>query len=242
MNFTMKSYRDLLNEFKRNNYKFIFFGENSKEDRKELILRHDVDLSLEAALKMAKLETELNIKSTYFILLGTSFYNPMLAHDKSIIRHISELGHDIGLHFDISNYLNKNDADLVGNIKKELTILSFILDKEVNVVSFHRPTKELLNKKLSDDIISAYERKYFNEFTYISDSRSTWKNSPYDLIDNSIKRIQCLTHPIWYWETDIDKKTLFKHFMNEQKTKVANALNDNISNLEELIGGPLCNL
>jgi len=51
-------------------YKIVPFCEVSKEDDSFLILRHDVDASLEAALKMARVEKNLGIRSTYFVLFS----------------------------------------------------------------------------------------------------------------------------------------------------------------------------
>ena len=40
-----------------------------------LILRHDIDYSPAAALRMAELEANLGVKATYFILFSSSYYN-----------------------------------------------------------------------------------------------------------------------------------------------------------------------
>ena len=40
-----------------------------------MILRHDVDLSLDAALRMAELEAEAGAAATYFLMTRSEFYN-----------------------------------------------------------------------------------------------------------------------------------------------------------------------
>ena len=73
----------------------------------QIILRHDVDLDIYPAYKMALLENEIGVKSTFFILLNAQSYNPLSINNKNILREISSLGFEIGLHFDPTNYSKK---------------------------------------------------------------------------------------------------------------------------------------
>ena len=68
------NYRDLLQRFKDSAYTFNFFGEQSASHG-EIILRHDIDFDTHMALRMAQIETDLGIKSTYFFLLRSNLYN-----------------------------------------------------------------------------------------------------------------------------------------------------------------------
>ncbi len=43
--------------------------------KRYLILRHDVDFSVDRALELAKIENNYGISSTYFFLLHSDFYN-----------------------------------------------------------------------------------------------------------------------------------------------------------------------
>ena len=94
-NFTYEHYTNILQELKKS-YKFTSFKNATTND---IILRHDVDASLHAALKMAKIEKELDISSTFFILFSSEFYNPISVDGSKIIREILSLGHKLGLHY-----------------------------------------------------------------------------------------------------------------------------------------------
>lgn len=236
MKFFLEDYVQLINSFKNSGYKFIFFGEENLDNSKEVILRHDVDFSLLKALKMAKIENDLGVKSTYFILIGTEFYNPFLYENRKIIKEILQLGHSIGVHFDVANYENNANEDLLNSINDEINILSNIISKPINCISFHRPIKELLNKKISNDFISAYEERYFKEFSYISDSRFNWKNNPYELISNHATKIQCLVHPIWYSTNIKTSKQIVCELLDEKNKCINNALYKNITNYDDFIG------
>ena len=94
--FDLTHYRDLLEEAKAGGYRFAFFeGAPQKGD---LILRHDVDLSLDAALRMAELEAEAGAQATYFLMTGSVFYNLSSSEGERALERLRELGHRIGLH------------------------------------------------------------------------------------------------------------------------------------------------
>ena len=76
MNFTYASYLRMLSVLRENQYLISTYTE-FQPSNKCVILRHDVDFSLEAALQFAKLEYKQDAQSTYFILLATPFYNPI---------------------------------------------------------------------------------------------------------------------------------------------------------------------
>ena len=81
-NFSYEHYKNTLKEIKEKR-KFSTFHNNSNND---VILRHDVDSSLKAALTMAKIEYDLDIQSTYFILFTSDFYNPFSIDSSKFIR------------------------------------------------------------------------------------------------------------------------------------------------------------
>lgn len=74
-NFTIKHYEEICNIIANSQYKVSFFNNCSSDFRNILILRHDVDQSLEQSLKIAIIENRYNIKSTFFLWLSSPFYN-----------------------------------------------------------------------------------------------------------------------------------------------------------------------
>ena len=69
------------------------------QDVFKIILRHDVDCSLELALKIAEIENHLGIDSTFFILFHLELYNPFSPSASKIINQILKLVHNIGLNY-----------------------------------------------------------------------------------------------------------------------------------------------
>lgn len=62
---------DLLSEGGYQSTDYQHFAETNRP----VILRHDIDMSLHKALTFARLENRISIRSTYFVLLSSNFYN-----------------------------------------------------------------------------------------------------------------------------------------------------------------------
>lgn len=94
--FTLKSYRSLLEAFQKAGYRFQTFEElmTAPAEGKAVVMRHDVDEKAPNALKMARLEHELGIRATYFFRIVKQSNVP------EVIRGISALGHEIGYHYE----------------------------------------------------------------------------------------------------------------------------------------------
>jgi len=86
MQFTYSAYRDLLVLIRDNDYAFRSYHDYEDAPRC-VILRHDIDASLSCAVKLAELEAEEGIRSTWFVLLRTEFYNPFSKSGLAALRH-----------------------------------------------------------------------------------------------------------------------------------------------------------
>ena len=106
MRFTFDAYNELINKLRENEYTIANYH-NYEKTEKCVILRHDVDYSMEKALIMAEYEKSIDVKSTYFLLLTSDFYNVLSHKNQKYIHKIIEYGHDIGLHFDELRYDNE---------------------------------------------------------------------------------------------------------------------------------------
>ena len=71
--FDLPHYRELLDAARAGGYRFATF--EAEPQPGDLLLRHDVDLSLEAALALARLEQRADARATYFLMTESVFYN-----------------------------------------------------------------------------------------------------------------------------------------------------------------------
>lgn len=199
-----------------------------------MILRHDVDISLEKALKFAELEKMFGegYRSTYFVLVSSDFYNPLSRTSIGIMKKIISLGHKIGLHFDELKYCADevwNQDFIIKKILEEKKQLESIVEDSVDVVSMHRPSRKTLEANLIiPGMINSYGREYFNEIKYVSDSYHRWRENIYDIIETGMPRIQLLTHAFWYNDISFSRSQAFKKYIDGAKDVAYKLLEENV--------------
>ncbi len=94
--FDLEHYRELLEAAQAGGYRFAFFEGSPQPGT--VLLRHDVDLSLDAALRMAEVEAAAGAQATYFLMTGSVFYNLNSHEGEHALARLRELGHRVGLH------------------------------------------------------------------------------------------------------------------------------------------------
>jgi hypothetical protein len=197
MRFTPDRYEELLVGLLDDGYEFVGYGDPGP---REVILRHDVDLSPERALAMARIEADLGVTATYFFLLTTPVYNPIAPRHRRAIEGIESLGHDVGLHFDTHQAWDDRPGrrSVVETVTRELAALDRLVDEPVDVVSFHVPPDWVLDRSF-EGFTNAYAPRYFSEITYLSDSNQKWRvRRPF--ADGVPETLQLLVHP-GLWES-----------------------------------------
>lgn len=128
MRFTYDAYRSLLSLLRERGYAVRNYH-NYADAPRCVILRHDIDTSLLQAVRLAELEAEEGVRSTWFVLLRTDFYNVFSKAGTEALNRIRSLGHEIGLHFDEASYAPALGPDaLVQSVIKECGLLSALLD------------------------------------------------------------------------------------------------------------------
>ena len=164
--------------------------------------RHDIDFSPQRALALARIEAELGLTATYYVLLGSAFYNPFEVAVRDALRSIAKLGHDLGLHYDVeANRHHAGNHDL--QIGFEAEMLEKLLDTPVVSFSIHNPDvvpDVSLDVRQKGALINATATALRTEFTYCSDSNGYWRyRSLHEVVrDRSVGRLYALTHAEWW--------------------------------------------
>ena len=189
---TYNSYLELIKEGLEKDVGFFF--------------RHDVDISLKKAVEMAEFESKNGIKSTYYILLSSPYYNALEAENLQRIRTLRELGMGIGLHYD--NSIKLQDANqCCSEIIIQLGMLQHhIGELEEKSVTFHKPLRGVdINAETVNllNLSNIYSPNFDQRFKYISDSGHNWRENPYDII-NTNDMVHINTHPEWYNNEEMD--------------------------------------
>ena len=210
--FSIEGYRLLIQAFIDAGYCFRFFDDGLFEEN-TVYLRHDVDFSPRYALRIAEEEKKLNVKSTYFIQMDSSLYNPFEFDNQRSICTIYELGHSICLHID--------ETKLENMLKFEMYARAFRVFfpyANINVISRHRPNLELPIPWMDKSIIDVYSKPFFEDIEYASDSRCEWTYG-YPLERESFKdkkSFQLLTHPFW-WCGSGEREERIKNWLREEE-------------------------
>ena len=201
-------------------------------------MRHDIDYSIEKAVELEVLEAEENVKSTYFVLLSSEFYNLAAKENKDKILQINRLGHDVGLHFDELNYDDACKKNILKLILKEVQMLEELLQIEVKSVSMHRPSNVTLEADYDlYPYINSYGKKFFKQFKYVSDSRRRWREDVVNVIESgNYEKLHILTHAFWYHKEEKDLYTTIKNFIEQGKTDRYYILDKNITDLKNILG------
>ena len=156
-----------------------------------MILRHDVDLSLDAAVRMAELENDAGAAATYFLMTESVFYNLDSSEGVAAIERLRELGHRVAQHAVYPNAPRDERFD--------------------PVVAWHNPDPEYMRAPLPDGRINVMQDPWFDPATYRSDSNQHWRSGcPHDdLRAGTFPWLQLLTHPeIWAFDGETMGQTM----------------------------------
>ena len=154
------------------------------------IIRHDVDRRPLKALRMAQLEYELGIRSTYYFRTKALVFKPW------VIRAVKRLGHEIGYHYET---LSDTRGDHIAAMKQFIRHLNRIRKySPVDTVSMHgRPLSSQNNLDLwrNPEIRSMLANKCkligevyldidYHDIAYICDTGRNWDTQRSNKRDN----------------------------------------------------------
>jgi len=206
--FDLDHYGELLEAAKAGGYGFASFDREPQTG--DLILRHDVDLSLDAAVRMAELERSLAARSTYFLMRESVFYNVSSSEGRETLERLRDLGHRVGLH---------------------AVWPSAELDERFDpVVAWHNPDPEYMRAPIPG-AVNVMEERFFSPETYRSDSNQRWRHGcPHeDLAAGRFEWLQLLTHPeIWVYPGGTMRETMLAMLASEKARRLEQLAADRI--------------
>ena len=186
--FDLGHYAELVEAVKAGGYRFAHFEDGPRPG--DVLLRHDVDLSLEAALELAELEAELGASATYFLMTESVFYNLASKAGQEAIESLRRLGHRVGLH--------------------AVYPTARLDDRFDPVVAWHNPDPEYMSAAVGG-AVNVMSEPWFSPQTYRSDSNHRWRSGcPHgELRARSFPWLQLLTHPeIWVFPGSTMRETM----------------------------------
>jgi hypothetical protein len=152
MRFNLSSWRALLVEFRKFGLEicgvdsFLRRMRNRIDEKNFVILRHDVDRFAWRALRMAEIESEIGVSSTYY------FRSLPRGGFKSLeIRKISDFGHEVGYHYEALSRQSGSRQRAMLQFERDLTDLRTL--SVCRTVAMHgAPLSRYNNQDLLDGI------------------------------------------------------------------------------------------
>ena len=211
----------MLQTAREKGYRISSFPDFDASAEKTIILRHDVDYTLNGVLELASIENDINVTASYLFRVHAHEYNVFTPHVFALIQRLQELGHDIGLHFEagsIGRALDLTPSDL---LRKEKAILEMVIDREIVTASEHRDVSHDVHQTRpmheTHDLYDfgfryyAMDPAFTKDMKYLSDSNAYWREGdPLEHLERH-NRLQVLIHPDWWYEKDLLLKGAYAH-------------------------------
>ena len=198
--FELRHYAELLDAARSGGYRFVFFDREPRAG--EVLLRHDVDMSLAAAVAMAELESEAGIGATYFLMTRSEFYNLDARSGEAALERLRGLGHRVGLHA----------------IHPDAT-----LDSRFDpVVAWHTPDPSYMSEPVAG-AVNVMQPGFFDPEHYRSDSNQHWRHGcPHEqLARGEFEWLQLLVHPeIWVYPGSTMRETMLAMLDAERDRRI----------------------
>ena len=213
LDFTFAKYKELCEVMSKSEYVLLTVEKYlSLKDKTEpfIIIRHDVDSQPEYALKMAKLENELGIASSYYFRYIEGIFLP------DLIKKIADFGHEIGYHYEVLDKARGDFTQAIKIFEKELNEFRRLYDIKsiaqhgspligtlaaISISGMYAIAKSFLRNEnvftpwTSRDLWTKYNFKdfgiigeaylsiNFNEILYLSDTGRSWNSTRYKIKD-----------------------------------------------------------
>ena len=224
-NFTYSEYIELLNILKSNRVNLTFreWDKLNAKPNSFFLLRHDIDYSLTSALEMAKIENSIGIKATYFLLMSSNNYNLLSEEYCNIPKQLIELGHEVGLHYDVQAIYKRDKINFTEQLELEIDILSKLSNKKITSIAMHNPS--IYGKDPFKNIanyINAYNEELTQNISYYSDSCGAWRdNAYYSFMNNKLpNKLQLLIHPIFWSKNNTNRWIQYENFLENKINKL----------------------
>ena len=172
-----------------------------------LFLRHDVKISLSKALRMAEIESEYGLPASYMVRADSPLYSLDERQARIQLLEIVQMGHDVGLHFDLARETRQSSSYLrliETEVRSACERVEQIICRPVRSLSFQRSIPLLfggpllLNGRVNAD---ASELRTW----CLSDSGGQCRHGDpiTHIMGHGGPVLQMILHPIWWGEKHV---------------------------------------
>ncbi|WP_241095452.1 GCN5 family acetyltransferase [Leucobacter sp. CX169] len=173
-----------------------------------MILRHDIDNTIEQAMRVAEVDAAAGCTSTFFLRVHARGYNLMSLPSLRIVQEIEALGHEVQLHLEggLSDWLGGDNFEWA---ERQRAVFEAAVGRPLGGFSSHEPARmggmdfaNALKDRWSDSVdYHAYEERFMMpNMKYLSDSSGRWREGHFGMWVGKEPLMQVLTHPFWWFE------------------------------------------
>jgi len=202
--YSLESYRSIVHQALSSGYAFVPFSLEPRFSGKRIYLRHDVDYSLEMALRLAETNAELGIQGTFCVLLRSQIYNLLSRPSMEVVSKIHALGQHVGLHVPLQLAQPADDRLLEAHLRADFEFVRSNLPMVSPVYSWHNPPGEALERYLEYSVmaglVNAYLAPFFRDIAYYSDSNMRYSVEEFLRLvgESGCQAMQLVLHPL-HW-------------------------------------------
>ncbi|MDE6918031.1 MAG: hypothetical protein K2P39_14690 [Lachnospiraceae bacterium] len=240
--FSYSEYREILRIIKATGLQSDYAAALHKD--KFIIMRHDVEYSVERAYALAKVESSMDFVSTFFFQWTNNSYNLLSRKNRDLICDMHERGHKIGLHFALNGITDMQEVRR--QIIREMHMLSEMLGFEISEFSVHRPSPAVLAENIKlPGIINAYQDEFFTfsesagkdsvlAVKYMSDANHIWRYGyPDEHTILAHDKVQILTHPFAWTKKGYDNFENYKALVREKYIELIDSIDNECKDFGE---------
>ncbi len=196
--------------------------------RPALVIRHDVDLSLQRALALAEIEARAGVHATFLVMVDCPLYDLDDPASRAILDRLRELGHAVGLHMDLGPRGDRPGLH-IDEVEPEIAAcrdrMATILGEPPGAISFHRPADPLVAALADPPEVCGMVNAYHSALMrcYLADSAGSWRHGDPrpTLRTPPSETVQLLLHPFWWGEEDLTAAERLEAFYRERTRGMA---------------------
>ena len=198
--FTEEAYRSLLCKVKALGYACVGYDAAESSGRRQLILHHNARFSVHRAKRMATIEAELGISSSYFFSFSSRFYSLIEDDVARLVREIGELGHEVGLLVSLDIRKTPPDAEALRSVGRNCALLQ---DRTGSVAKYASGEGGAVATIDREKIVwnARFDDWHSGEkfWRSASDASGYWQPlSADDLVEQGHSRVRIVADPAWW--------------------------------------------
>lgn len=205
--YSLRSYADTLDAYLQNGYAVTSFEQYlALPKERHLILRHDIDNSIEQAIRVARIDAKHGCTSTFFMRVHAHGYNPLSLPSMQIMQEMENLGHEVQLHLEggLHEWLGGDDSEWAD---RQRSVFEAAVGRPLRGFSSHEPAR-MGGVAFADALLDrwgveyhAYENRFMSpQMKYLSDSSGRWREGHFGMWVGKEPLMHVLTHPFWWYE------------------------------------------